>query len=129
LTKQLLHNIIINFLAFVWLVNGHICKVLNIVPRHEQIVAKFMGESIARPVTLMLGLAEIAMAIWILSRNKPRLNAITQMTIVLTMNILEYFYASEYLLWGKLNAVFAVLFLCLVYYNEFILRKELNSNY
>jgi len=88
-----------------------------------------MGESIARPVTLMLGLAEIAMAIWILSRNKPRLNAITQMTIVLTMNILEYFYASEYLLWGKLNAVFAVLFLCLVYYNEFILRKELNSNY
>ncbi len=36
-----LHNFLSILIAAVWLVNGLVCKVLNLVPRHEQIVEEF----------------------------------------------------------------------------------------
>ena len=63
------------------------------------------------------------MAVWILSGIKSRFCAITQIVIVAVMNILEFILVPDILLWGKFNAVFALIFMLTVYYNEFILNK------
>ena len=119
-----IHTILTYCIAMVWMANGLFCKVLNLVPRHEQIVASILGETYARQLTLAIGLAEIGMAIWVLSRIKPRLNAVIQMAVVATMNTLEFFMVPDLLLWGKLNAFFAFLFVLLIYYHEFHLNKK-----
>lgn len=113
-------------IATVWLANGLLCKVLNLVPRHEQIVARILGDDYSRTLTILIGLSEVVMAIWVLTKFKTKFNAITQITVVATMNILEFILVPDLLLWGRLNSVFALLFIGLVYYNEFVLNKNLN---
>ncbi len=109
----------------VWLINGLLCKVLNLVPRHQEIVARILGNNHSRLLTLLIGLSEMIMAIWILSGILTRLNAITQILVIATMNTLEFILVPDLLLWGKANAVFAFIFILLIYYNEFHLNKEL----
>lgn len=121
-------NIILNILiATVWLVNGLFCKVLNLVPRHQEIVGRILGTEHSRVLTILIGLSEIAITIWILSRIKHRLNAITQIIIIATMNTIEFLLVPDLLLWGKLNSVFAFLFILLIYYNEYVLNTN-NQN-
>ncbi|MCZ2395013.1 MAG: DoxX-like family protein [Chitinophagales bacterium] len=120
------HKLLNYFIAVVWFANGLFCKVLNLVPRHEQIVATILGNDHSRLLTILIGLSETVMAIWILTKFKSKLNAITQMIVVGTMNIIEFIVVPDLLLWGRLNIVFAFLFIGLVYYNEFILNKKLN---
>jgi hypothetical protein len=43
------------------------------------------------------------------------------------MNIIEYNFAQDLLLFGKLNLVFASIFILVVYYNEFILNTDSHS--
>jgi hypothetical protein len=64
------------------------------------------------------------MAIWIISGFKARVNAVTQIAIIATMNTLEFILVPDLLLWGKLNALFAFLFIVLIYFNEFFLNKK-----
>ena len=99
---------------------------LNLVPRHEQIVARILGDDYSRPLTILIGLSEIIMAIWFLSKIKSKLNAVVQISVVATMNILEFILVPDLLLLGRLNSLFALLFIGLVYYNEFVLTKKLN---
>lgn len=120
-----LHSVLTYCIAAVWIVNGLFCKVLNLVPRHEQIVARILGDDYARPLTVLIGLAEVVMAVWILSVIKTRLNAIAQIVTVALMNTMEFFLVPDLLLWGKFNACFAFLFIVAVYYNEFHLNKSL----
>jgi len=117
------HRILTWFIAGVWFGFGLFCKVLNLVPRQEQIVARILGEQYAVLLTKSIGAAEIVMAIWILSGIQSRANAVTQIAIVGAMNVLEFFLAPDLLLWGRFNAVFAMMFMCMVYYNEFVLRR------
>lgn len=119
-----LHKLLTYCIAIVWIINGLVCKVLNLVPRHQQIVAQILGEDYARPLTLLIGLSELLMAIWVLSGIQKRLNAISQILIVTIMNILEFILVPDLLLWGQLNSFFAFLFILLVYYNEFHLNKK-----
>jgi hypothetical protein len=121
-------HILLNFgIAAVWLINGLFCKVFDLANRHEQIVGRILGEEFSRPLTLLIGLSEIGMAVWMLSGIKSRLNAITQITIVAAMNILEFALVPDLLLWGKLNSVFALLFILAVYYTEFGLKGKLTQ--
>jgi uncharacterized membrane protein YphA (DoxX/SURF4 family) len=124
-----IHKIATAFIALVWIVNGLFCKVLNMEPRHEEIVQRIT--SFDRPsayyLTFLIGISEIIMAIWIISRILPKLNAITQIVIIATMNILEFTLASDLLLWGQFNAVFAFLFMLIIYFNEFYLNKKTNQ--
>lgn len=115
------------FIASVWLISGLLCKVLNVVPRHEQIVAIILGKGHSGLFTLLIGMAEIIMGIWVLSRFKKQLNAIIQMGVIALMNILEFILAPGLLLWGRLNIVFACMFIGLIYYNEFMLAKRLTK--
>lgn len=114
-----LHQVLSMLIAAVWLINGLFCKVLNLVPRHEQIVARILGEDYARLLTVMIGLSEVVMAAWVLSGIFTRMNALTQIGIVAAMNILEFLLVPDLLLWGRFNAVFACLFILIVYFNEF----------
>lgn len=122
----MIHKILTYLIAIVWLLNGLVCKVLKLVPRHEQIVSKILGEDFSRPLTVLIGLSEIIMAIWILSRFKSKLNAIAQIIVIATMNILEFILVPELLLWGRFNSVLALILIGLIYFNEFVLNKRLN---
>lgn len=105
-------------IAAVWLVNG-LVKISNLVPRHQQIVARILGSEYAQTLTVLIGIAEILMAVWIVSRIKPKLNAIVQIVVVAAMNILEFILVPGLLLWGRFNAVFAFLFIVLIYVSTF----------
>ena len=100
-------------IALVWIANGLFCKVLNLVPRHEEIVEEItnLNRPFAALLTILIGLCEIFMAIWIVSKIQIRLNAITQIVIVATMNTLEFFLVPDLLLWGKFNSLFAFVFI------------------
>ena len=113
-------------IALVWLVNGLVCKVLQLVPRHEAIVARILGPTYAEPLTRLIGVAEIVMALWVLSGRWVKLNAATQIALVLIMNVLEFSLAADLLLWHEFNLVFAGLFALLLYYYGF--RLPLNSD-
>lgn len=124
MTKTRIYKILNYCIATVWIANGLFCKVLNLVPRHEQIVARILGDEHSRLLTILIGLSEIIMAVWILSSYKTRLNAIVQIAVVATMNTLEFILVPDLLLWGKLNSLFAFIFILIVYYNEFYLNKK-----
>lgn len=120
-------KIITYFIATVWLANGFFCKLLNLVPRHQQIVARIIGDSHAGLLTRLIGIAETVMAIWVFSGWWPRLNAITQIVIIAAMNTLEFFLVPDLLLWGRFNALFAFLFILLIYYNEFFKEPSISG--
>jgi len=112
------------FIAAVWLTNGLFCKVLNLVPRHQEIVASILGQEHARLLTVAIGISELLMAIWILSGIKSRLNAIIQILVIAVMNTLEFILVPGLLLWGRFNALFALLLILVIYYNEFHLKPK-----
>ncbi len=126
MTNQKAHKIITFLIATVWFANGLFCKFFVMVPRHEEIVQRI--SSLDRPsayfATMGIGILEILMAIWVVSNFKARLNAIAQILIIATMNILEFILAPDLLLWGRFNSVFAFLFIMLIYYNEFHLNQK-----
>jgi len=111
-------------IGLVWFVNGFFCKLLHLVPRHELIVARILGPTYAAPLTRIIGLMEVGMAIWIYSRRMPRMNMLIQIMVISTMNALEYWIAPDMLLWGRANAVFAFLFILLIIGNEFYLNPK-----
>lgn len=124
MTKTKIYKILTYCIATIWIANGLLCKVLNLVPRHEQIVSRILGDDHSRLLTILIGLSEIIMAVWILSGLKSKLNAIVQIAVVATMNTLEFILVSDLLLWGKLNSLFAFIFILIVYYNEFHINKK-----
>jgi len=124
MSSRKLYQVLIYCIAAVWIGNGLFCKVLNLVPRHEEIVATILGEKHSRFLTISIGLMETAMALWILFRVKSRLNAVLQIVVVATMNTIEFVMVPGLLLWGKFNAFYAFLFILVVFFNEFYLKKK-----
>lgn len=109
----------INWLvALIWLVNGLFFKVLNLVPRHEEIIVKVLGFENSEFLRVTIGILEIAMFFWIMSEIKPRIAMFTQVVIILTMNVLEFTLAPELLMWGEFNFVFALMLCVLIYWNN-----------
>ena len=116
---------LLNFcIAIIWMINGLFCKVLNLVPRHQQIVAKILGDEHVQLMIMLIGFSEIFMAIWILSGVKSKLNAITQIIIIAVMNTLEFILVPDLLLWGKANAIFAFILILVIFCNQFYLKNK-----
>ena len=111
-------------IALVWLINGVYCKVLDQVPRHRQIVGEILGETYARELTVLIGISEIIMAIWVISGWQVKLNVRLQILVVGLMNVLEFILVRDLLLWGEYNIIFAGLFIFIVYYYGFVLRNS-----
>lgn len=116
-----------SLIALIWLINGLFCKILHLVPRHEQIVARILGNHYSHQLTILIGVAEIIMFAWIASGLKPRFNAVVQMVIIGVMNVLEYILAPDLLLWGKLNLLFAALLIVIIYCFQFRSIKKIET--
>jgi DoxX-like family len=101
-------------LAVIWFGSGFFAKILNLVPRHTQIVGRLLDAEYARGLTMTIGCLEILMAVWILSRIWPRFCAATQVALVVTMTLLEVIYTPDLLLFGRFNLLPGFLFCCLV---------------
>ena len=99
-----------------------LCKVLDMVPRHREIVARILGEDHALALTRMIGVGEVGMAVWILSGFKARWSAWAQIAAVMAMNVIEFFMVPDMLLFGRLNLVVALAYVGLVACAE-LLRK------
>jgi len=125
--KNIIYKWINFFIAVIWLINGLFCKVLDLVPRHQEIVERILKMENARSLTLLIGFAETGMAVWILSGIWPRVNSVMQVIIIAVMNTLEFFLAPDLLLWGKANAIFAFLFILLIYFKEFYVNRKINQ--
>jgi len=111
--------------ALVWLVNGLFCKVLHLVPRHEQIVSRILGSNHAGSLTIFIGILEVGMAVWVITNIKAQINTVVQIILIGTMNTIELIYAPDLLLWGKFNSLFALIFILLIYLNEFKLKPSI----
>jgi len=118
------HKILTFCIVAIWVANGLFCKILNLVPRHELIVAKILGDKYSGSLTMIIGWAEILMAIWVLSGHRSRLNSIVQILIIAAMNLLEFILVPEMLLWGRANIIFAFILILVIYFNEFYLNKR-----
>jgi hypothetical protein len=112
-------------IAVVWLANGLFCKLLNLVPRHREIVARILGDEHSFFLTKTIGVLEILMAAWVFSRKNYRLAAIVQAGIVGTMNIIEFILAPDLLLFGRINILFAAAFIVLVLVNGKVNQKTI----
>jgi hypothetical protein len=121
----LVYTILTISIGLVWLINGLFCKLLNFVPRHEEIVGRILGQQYATVATKIIGVLEILMFFWIISRIKSRWCAIVQMGIIGTMNLIEFILVPDLLLFGKLNAVVALFLIVVIFFNEFVLHKKL----
>ena len=111
-------------IGLVWFINGLICKVLGLTPRHEEIVAQILGQDYASIFTVMIGSSEVVMAIWVWSRKWLKFITYTQIGLVLTMNILETIIAPNLLLWGNLNIIWASMFCLVVWFHYRIISKN-----
>jgi hypothetical protein len=121
--RLFIHSLLTVAIALVWLINGLYCKVLNGVPRHEQIVARILGEEYAPHLTPLIGALEILMAAWVLSGIKPRWCALAQAFAVALMNSIEFVLAPDLLLFGRFNALVAAFFMAVVLIQEFFLSQ------
>lgn len=99
-------------------------KVLGFVPRHQEIVARILGNDISFLAVKAIGALEICMFIWVISRKFSRQAAVMQIIIVMTMNVMEFILVPDLLLFGRMNIVIALVFVCVVYVNEFIIKQK-----
>ena len=102
--------------ASVWLVFGTWFKLLGMVPRHRLIIAAVVGEVAAGPITLVVGAAETALALWIISGMYPRICAAVQSLAIVTMNTFELIYARNLLLSPGLMIGLNAVLLTVVWY-------------
>lgn len=123
-TVPLVKTILTVSIGLVWLVNGLFCKVLNFVPRHEEIVAHILGPGHATFFIKAIGISEILMFVWIVSRIKSRWCAVVQIIIIATMNTIEFILAPDLLLFGKINSLVALFLIGVIFFNEFVLGKK-----
>ncbi len=102
------------FLAAVWLGMGPGAKVLGLVQRHRELVARILGEAHADRLTVLIGFGEIAIALWVFSGRLPRTCALVQMGLVGVMNLIEFTLARDLLLFGGWNLLVAAAFMTFV---------------
>lgn len=124
MAEKIIYKTLTYSIAAVWFVNGLFCKVLNLVPRHQQIVSEILGTEHATLFTKLIGFSEILMALWIVSGIKSRLNVWVQISIIVAMNTLEYKLVPDLLLWGKFNSLYAFIFINVIFCNEFFITKK-----
>jgi uncharacterized protein YqjF (DUF2071 family) len=104
-------------LAAVWLVHGFYNKLLGGSPRHLAIVQSVPGLAgdAGRHVLVAVGVFEVAIAAWMLTRRAPKTCALVQTVLLLSMNGMELAYARHLLLWPAGLVPLNLCFLALVW--------------
>ncbi len=118
------YRIFILLIACVWLTNGVYAKLLGLVPRHELIIKEILEVNNSKYLVIIIGILEVMMTIWIISGKYSKINVLIQAFTILLMNVLEFIYTPELLLWGKWNFIFALLFVFFIIWNEFYNRPK-----
>jgi hypothetical protein len=85
-TFQTLSQILI---GGVWVFHGLYSKILHGIPRHQLIVARVLGERMARPATKLIGGAEVLLGIWAFTGMARVECAAVQTLAIVFMNTLE----------------------------------------
>ena len=122
-----LHNILTFLISTVWLVNGLFCKILNLVPRHREIVARILVEEHSLVLTKTIGTLEILIAFCVFSRIKVRICTLFQVVLVATMNVIEFILTPDLLLFGRLNIFVATIFIAVLVLNDQLYHRSLSS--
>ena len=112
------------FIALVWLIMGLGCKVLGWEPRHEEIVARILGEEFAPTLIILIGLSEVGMAFWIVSGLYAKICAWLQMGLVAVMNVMEIALTRDLLLFGWMNGLVAAAFIALIFWTETLRQRH-----
>lgn len=81
------------------------------MPRHAAIVARILRPAYTGPLTCLIG-----MAVWMLSGLYRRWCVVAQMVLVAVTNVPKASLGPDLLLWARANALFASLFIALLYY-------------
>ena len=100
----------------VWVFHGLYSKVSHGIPRHRQIVGRILGEGIADQATLVIGLLEISLGLWIFSGILRRTCALVQTTALVAMNSLEILLARDLLISAPGMVALNLGFITLIWY-------------
>ncbi|RYY41495.1 MAG: hypothetical protein EOO08_01765 [Chitinophagaceae bacterium] len=111
-------------IGLVWLLNGIWAKLLQGVPRHPAIVARFFGSASAPALTSLIGIGEAIIGIWWLSGFQRKTNALLQIGCIICMNTLEALFAEDLLLWGRWNALWGALLCVAIAFTAFARRTK-----
>lgn len=94
----------------VWGFHGLYSKLLDGIPRHRLIVGRILGESLAGPATVAIGLLEVGLGLWAFTGRKRIACATVQTLAIASMNTLEILLADDLLISAfgmvALNAAF-----------------------
>jgi uncharacterized membrane protein YphA (DoxX/SURF4 family) len=112
-----LHLALRILIGSVWVFHGLYSKLLDGIPRHRAIVARILGEDLAGPVTMAVGVAEVSLGLWVFSRLFPRTCATVQTLAVVAMNSIEIARANDLLISAPGMVALNCGFLTLVWYN------------
>jgi hypothetical protein len=82
----------------VWVFHGLYSKILSGIPRHQLIVARILGERIARPATKTIGCLEVLLGLWAFTGLARVECAAVQTLAILGMNTLEIILAGDLLI-------------------------------
>jgi len=115
---------ILILLFLVWFINGFLFKLLDLVPRHTEIVAHILGKEHANLITKLIGTGEVLISIWVLIGIYGRLSALMQIVLILTMNIIEFMVVPDLLIFGKFNLLFAIGLSVIIYWNEYHFKTK-----
>ena len=94
-SAQIISQIVI---GAVWFFHGLYSKILDGIPRHRRIVARILGERIARPATKTIGGLEILLGLWVFTGFARVECAAVQTFAILAMNTLEIMLAGDLLI-------------------------------
>ena len=100
----------------VWVFHGLFSKLSNGVPRHRQIVGRILGEGIADRATLVIGILEILLGLWIFSGIRRRTCALVQTLALVSMNFLEILRARDLLISAAGMVTLNLGFIALIWY-------------
>lgn len=100
----------------VWLFHGLYSKILDGIPRHRLIVGRILGDEIAGPATVGLGILEILLGLWAFSGRCRRACALVQTLAIISMNTLEILLADDLLISAGGMVALNLGFLALVWY-------------
>ena len=92
------HKLLTIFIGSVWVFHGLFSKLAGGIPRHRQIVGRILGERMADQATLMIGILEISLGLWIFSGIQRRTCAWVQTLALASMNFLEILLAKDLLI-------------------------------
>lgn len=117
ITKQTsLQRIATILIAGVWIFHGLYSKILNGIPRHKMIVGEILGETFADAAVIVIGVLEILLGCWVLSRLRRRLNATVQTLALVSMNTLEILLAREFLISAGGMVLLNLCFIALIWW-------------